>query len=352
MTTRNEIRDRLTDNAFRFLAQAADELAQAPGDALIHLCSGLELLMKARLAHEHWSLVADQPGSRTLAEVRAGDFKSVAFHDAIKRLENVTGIQWDPTNRSLLHTVAGHRNRVLHFYHHALDGDDDALRAEVAKEQCRAWAIFRALIAGDWKGTLGDVDASIGELDTKFRQNHVYLAVVFEQLGSVLQKARVSGREVRNCSTCKFDSMVVDTEPMSVKDGTCLVCGEGFRAVQFTCPACGGHVETVPDTEIYCSCGQTMELSELLRQLGLRASPSQNCWTCTRHFGSGSAFSENVGPRAFCIFCMQTYTGRQQECRSCGTTAKITRTEPERSGRTSSRASVFGRVGKLNVLRV
>jgi len=86
-------KEQLTRNAVAFLLKAAEELGESPRYSLIHLCSGLELLIKARLAHEHWSLVLEKPGTKSLAEVEQGDFKSVAFKDALERVEKGHGFR-------------------------------------------------------------------------------------------------------------------------------------------------------------------------------------------------------------------------------------------------------------------
>jgi len=274
--------------------------------------------MKARLAHDHWSLVVDKPGSSSLADVQEGAFKSVGFQDALTRLEKVTGIEFPAKDREVLKSVAEHRNRVVHFYHHVLDGSDVTLRLEVAKDQCRAWALFRQLLEGPWQLAFPGIASSLDTLHDAFAMNRVYLEAQFERIAGRLRAAIASGGTVEDCSTCGFTSMLIELREFDVRDGTCLVCSAGMRAVQLTCQECQRVFETVPDKSVLGPCGHEIGLEEMCRQLGLDVRRTRNCWTCAPYSGLGSVYVAHDGNRLFCMTCMQAHSPRLQECRSCG----------------------------------
>ena len=57
-----ELQQNLLDNALDFMLSAAEAVSRDEGrrtlkDAVLHLGNGIELLLKARLAREHWSLI-------------------------------------------------------------------------------------------------------------------------------------------------------------------------------------------------------------------------------------------------------------------------------------------------------
>jgi hypothetical protein len=62
------------------------------GGAVLHLQAAAEVLLKARLIHEHWSLVFQDPGNATRRKFESGDFNSVGLADTVKRLRDVLGI--------------------------------------------------------------------------------------------------------------------------------------------------------------------------------------------------------------------------------------------------------------------
>lgn len=89
------------ENAADFLLSAADHLVGEPGArdlkyATLHIVAAVEILLKVRLAREHFSLVFNRLGtSRGRSEMQQweeGDFGSVNAPEAIRRLRHVSGL--------------------------------------------------------------------------------------------------------------------------------------------------------------------------------------------------------------------------------------------------------------------
>ena len=93
----------LIEHGLDFIAEAVRRLVDAEGDvrearyAIMHLAMGAELLLKARLFREHWTLVFDKPESANRARLAVGDFKSVGPEQCVERLENVCDIRLSVT---------------------------------------------------------------------------------------------------------------------------------------------------------------------------------------------------------------------------------------------------------------
>lgn len=109
----------LLENALDFVDRAVDELRGQQGElerenkyAALFLASGIEVLVKARLVREHWSLVFEDPASASLARFRSGDFVSVQASKVIQRLNNIAGLNVEVEQA---HKVFGLRNRLVHF---------------------------------------------------------------------------------------------------------------------------------------------------------------------------------------------------------------------------------------------
>ena len=89
--THHDIFDSLTRNAFDFLERGISEFDKSPKYSVIHFCAAVEMLLKARLMKEHWSLIVSKPDQANLAKFMAGDFSSVTLEDARARIRDVAG---------------------------------------------------------------------------------------------------------------------------------------------------------------------------------------------------------------------------------------------------------------------
>ena len=108
----------LLANSIDFILSAAEFASRdEPRDwkyAVLHLWHGMELLLKARLAQEHWSLLfwnVDQADKSRLFE---GDFRSVDSDQAYKRLRQVCGVQLDVDDWKYLVQLRNRSNRIRH----------------------------------------------------------------------------------------------------------------------------------------------------------------------------------------------------------------------------------------------
>lgn len=129
----NRLRFGLLDNALDYLLSAAEHAkAGAPRNlkySILHLFDGLELLLKARLEKEHWSLLFQDARQLSKDKRDEGDFKSVDFDTAIERLENVAGVQIEDDDKKHLTKLQKVRNRVRHF---VIDMEVMEVRAKLA----------------------------------------------------------------------------------------------------------------------------------------------------------------------------------------------------------------------------
>jgi len=60
--------------------------------SVLHLYSGIELLLKEKLKQEHWSLIFQDISSANSIKLRNGDFVSVYHEELVKRLKNISGV--------------------------------------------------------------------------------------------------------------------------------------------------------------------------------------------------------------------------------------------------------------------
>jgi hypothetical protein len=107
-------------NGLDYLESAVENLQGEPTSralkyAILHLVAGTEVLLKARLSMEHWSLVFQQPDRATNQAWLAGEFKSCSILEAFDRLVNIGGIDLPVDARSTIDALRDKRNRLQHF---------------------------------------------------------------------------------------------------------------------------------------------------------------------------------------------------------------------------------------------
>jgi len=86
----------VVENAIDFQERAFQDMERAPKYSPISFTAAVELLLKARLMLEHWSLIIDDPRRAKAASYRRGDFKSVGMEEAIQRLQDIAGVPATP----------------------------------------------------------------------------------------------------------------------------------------------------------------------------------------------------------------------------------------------------------------
>ena len=132
--------DSLTRNAFDFLERGIAEFDKMPKYSVIHFCAAVEMLLKARLMKEHWSLIVSKPDQANLAKFMAGDFISVTLEDCSARIRDVAGEDIGDDAYNSFRTLAKHRNKMVHFFHPEMDSVSKAkaqIVAEIGRASCR-----------------------------------------------------------------------------------------------------------------------------------------------------------------------------------------------------------------------
>src|SRR5437667_8466465 len=109
----------LLENGLDFVWSAVEHLSVATSKrelkyALLHLVSGIELILKERLRREDWKLLFPNPEKANEARYKTGDFKSVDFG---KLIDLVEGYCFDGNweDAESLQAVRQQRNRFEHF---------------------------------------------------------------------------------------------------------------------------------------------------------------------------------------------------------------------------------------------
>jgi hypothetical protein len=110
----------LLENAFDYILDAVLQLqGKRPSKkrikyGIVHLWSGIELLLKRRLMDEHWSLIFRDINKADKRALESGEFISVYFDDAVARLKKICSV--DLSNyQDTLNKIREDRNKLEHF---------------------------------------------------------------------------------------------------------------------------------------------------------------------------------------------------------------------------------------------
>ena len=252
----DEVFAALVGNGLDFFERSAGELAKEQKFAIAHFATGLELILKARLFHEHWTLIAANPHGCAWTSVKDGTAVTIAASELCATITTTVGTPLKHQERAF-NAVFAHRNRVLHW---SPSGD---LAATVA-EQCLAWHHLRELLTGPWSSVFTAFRTRIDDIEAALRGHHTYLDTIFKQLERKLGGLESAGR-VLDCPACGFRAgVVVDDETQRVRDFECLVCAYGAAAACFPCDTIYA-LDQLPIED--CACGHHHTASALVDEL-------------------------------------------------------------------------------------
>lgn len=252
----------LVANAVDFLTLVTEEFEKRLKHSVIAFYTAIELMLKARLMAEHWSLVVNKDAD--LVQFRNGDFVSVPFDEACKRLQRVVGSPVPDRTRQSFDDVRKHRNKLVHFYQ---DMRKPEVREQIAVEQLKAWHGLLGLVRVQWADVFSKYGETFEKLDKKFAQHRSYLRARFENLADEIAKQKKDGTKFVACSSCSFNAAKVETLAGALFESTCLVCRIKSRWIEIDCTSCEKTMSYEEDDGIICPHCQTSYTQEELADL-------------------------------------------------------------------------------------
>lgn len=110
----------LLENGLDFVLSAIAHLSDNPGKrelkyAVLHLCAGIELVLKERLRQEHWSLLFRKIDDAKKESYEKGDFSSAAFDECIRRVAEICEVDLATDYKDDLLRFRKKRNQMEHF---------------------------------------------------------------------------------------------------------------------------------------------------------------------------------------------------------------------------------------------
>lgn len=311
----------LVDNAFDFLDKAGREFENEPKYSVIHFYAALELFIKARLLHEHWTLILTKPENADFVKFQKGEFHSVSLTDAQKRLTSIIqqGLAKDEFDCFL--DLGDHRNRMVHFFHQGQHAKKSEIEA-IVSQQCRAWFYLHRVLTQKWSAVFTGYQAKIDSYDRAMRKQRQYLKAKFTQLKKDIDAAKKAGSIFHKCPSCGYRALREDEASIpQILEFNCLVCDFSANGVKIECPECSADNTLIGEAWHQCGkCDKQIEPSDVMSFLtatqmldkdDLAEGYEANCATC------GDYHSViRLGDQWFCTNCFDI-ADRVYQCGWC-----------------------------------
>ncbi|GGH39948.1 hypothetical protein GCM10010973_36080 [Cribrihabitans marinus] len=284
----------LSESAFDFLERSVAEIETHPKYSVIHFATAVELILKARLMREHWTLVVERTSDVTLNDFLSGKAKTATQADAIKRLKNACGENIASDAVAQFEKIAAHRNRMIHFFHEAGRKEaDDKLTEEIVKEICLSWFHLDRLFS-EWSDQFDAFQAEIASVDTKMKGLREFLKVTFERLKPEISTLKKAGTAFNICAGCGFEAAAVEQIEGMLFEQRCKVCGLGETYLEIPCLAeCGTllHIEAEYGSDRTCpNCEYDVTADDLAEVLD-----TEGCDPSDFHMPINCAYCSSLG---------------------------------------------------------
>ncbi len=256
----------LSESAFDFLERSIEEIKDRPKYSVIHFATAVELLLKARLMREHWTLVVERASDVTLDNFLSGQCKTVTQGDAIKRLNGACNENISKDAVAQFAKIAAHRNQMIHFFHEAgTTKAGQAMIEGIVKEQCLSWYYLERLLS-DWGDQFEEFDTKIATVRWRMKQNRAFLSVAFDRLKPKIEADSKAGTAFQDCSGCGYEAAAVTELSDVLFEKHCRVCGLVEAYIEIPCPdECGEVLHIEPDFGSHTceECGHIVTSEEL-----------------------------------------------------------------------------------------
>lgn len=203
--------------------------------ALLHLASAIELIMKAILEKEHWSLLFEDVDTAAIEKLKTGDFKSVSYDTAINRIKRILG---KPINKDekYLQRIRELRNRIMHF---SVEININELRSLIARGLNIFIRFYKEIEEED------AAEEFIFFLNAELKHFEKYVALRLAEIRKELKKYEKPSAHFSSCPYCFQDTLIFHNDNR-IK---CLFCGFKTNVEDLSnysdgpggpCPKCDG----------------------------------------------------------------------------------------------------------------
>lgn len=246
----------LVQNGIDFLERAYEQLETDPKHSVINFYTAVELLLKAPLVLNHWSLIiADREPN--IKKFKSGDFRSIGFEDTCSRLDAILERPLSISGKAAFDKVRKHRNKMVHFFHGGLStADIDDIR----EEQAEAWFELNRFLTKTHKEIFATYLQGIKWMERKLRLNDHYAKIIFKNLQPEISAGKKNGRVFKVCPNCNMESyehLKLHPQVPDLNNYKCLVCLHEDVDLRIDCPSCSSKSQHLKSNSAFnCSACQ------------------------------------------------------------------------------------------------
>ncbi|MFB6674471.1 hypothetical protein ACFCWG_19105 [Streptomyces sp. NPDC056390] len=183
---------------------------------VLHLQAATEVLLKARLVQEHFSLIFANPTEAKHASLEKGNFQSCGTLDAFDRLANIARVEFDKDDRKRIKELGDHRNALQHY---GLTHNAYAIESRAVKVlDLLITFIHRHLIPGLAPAEAQGVEATMDSFRLQLKGVETLVKERMNNLRGDLDKAAAV---TVKCPDCEQWALVADGRDAGP---TCLFC--------------------------------------------------------------------------------------------------------------------------------
>ncbi len=333
-----QVFDGLVQNALHFLDEAIKDFES--GDlqqSNINFTTGVELILKARLLLEHWTLILTDPTKADPGRFVNGQFRSVGIEEAIRRLGVIVRLTVPGTAQKAFKGIWNHRNKMTHFYHpEYTSGKNSKIKEDIAGLELNGWGHLYVLVAREWKEEFSTFLDRFEAIDIAMMKHKDFLKGKYEGLKHQIDKEIADGIPYMDCSLCGYMASRLEEDVYPIYNGFCQVCIGWMIFLEAKCNNCDtiNYYDINDDERVCYKCKHTLSMDYLVELYGNEI-PSDGkftngyCEECHYAFpGEQTVVEIDTGEmtKYLCLSCF-TFFDEMDQCQRCG--ANIAGNHPE-----------------------
>lgn len=208
----------LLENGLDFINNSLNPILESKNEyelkySILHISSGIELILKEILRNEHWSLIFEKVDSANLNHLSTGDFQSALFETVLNRLEKIAEVQISEEAKKYIRDLRKKRNRIEHF---AFNENDLAIKSIASNVLSNILEIIKKNIdIKEYSFKSQELFKEILKKSTRFEE---FTSLLNSKLKPELDKLRIQKIKILDCPECFQHTLPIDG------DLKCLFC--------------------------------------------------------------------------------------------------------------------------------
>ena len=218
----------IIENAINFIKNATDRLTTADPDiweikyAILHLFSGLVLLLKQPLVDEHWTLIFEKTDQASTSKFETGNFVSINLDSIKSRLEGIHPQIAKTIQFQKLDDLRKLRNKIEHFA--IVDKKEQVV--PLVYDSCNV--AIDVIDKFDFQKRLPAIQDDYQSIVRNISKLSEFTTNRMKSIEPEINKIQSAGKIVVRCITCRQNAL-----PLFDEKKKCIFCNLSHESVDF-----------------------------------------------------------------------------------------------------------------------